>query len=166
MSIFDQLTQAIADYETLWAAFRASKQQAADITRAVAARIAADRAQVDERTATLTAQIQDPARPPVVRQLAQQELDRLQERTFEPAADEIAAFATAMETARDALRDATTVHVQLRDLFTAANKELSALRASTLGNSSCDGELVRRHLNSEQTAFDRLGHTGRPGGQS
>lgn len=166
MSIFEQLTQAIADYETLWAAFRASKQQAADITRAVAARIAADRAQVDERTATLTAQIQDPARPPVVRQLAQQELDRLQERTFEPAADETDTFDSAMGDARAALRDAVTVQGQLRDLFAAANKELSALRTSTLGNSSCDDELVRRHLDGEQRAFDLLGKIGRPGGQS
>lgn len=166
MSIFEQLTQAIADYETLWAAFRASKQQAADITRAVAARIAADRAQSDERTATLTTQSQDMARPEVVRKLAQQELDRLQERTFAPTSGETDTFDSAMGDARAALQDAVTVQGQLRDLFAAANKELSALRASTLGNSSCDSELARRHLDGEQRAFNLLGKTGRPGEQS
>lgn len=166
MSIFEQLTQAIADYETLWAAFRASKQQAADITRAVAARLAADRRQVDERTTVLISQSRDPARPSVVRQLARQELDRLQEQSFEPTADESATFAAAVEDAQAALRDIRTVRQQLRDLFGAASGELKALRASTLGNSSCDDELAGRHLDGEQRAFDLLGKTGRPGEQS
>lgn len=156
MSIFDQLTQAVADYDILWTAFRESAQRAADVTKATAARIAADRAQVDERTATLTAQSRDPARPPVVRQLAQQELSRLQGHTFEPSPTEIAAFDAAMRDARDALRD----------LFAEANKALSALRAGTLGDQSRDVELAERRLDGEIRSFGLLGKTGRTGGQS
>ena len=166
MSIFDQLTQAVADYDILWTAFRESAQRAADVTKATAARIAADRAQVDERTATLTAQRRDPARPPVVRQLAQQELSRLQGHTFEPSPTEIAAFDAAMRDARDALRDAQTVRGQLRDLFAEANKALSALRAGTLGDQSRDVELAERRLDGEIRSFGLLGKTGRTGGQS
>ena len=156
MSIFDQLTQAVADYDILWTAFRESAQRAADVTKATAARIAADRAQVDERTATLTAQSRDPARPPVVRQLAQQALSRLQGHTFEPSPTEIAAFDAAMRDARDALRD----------LFAEANKALSALRAGTLGDQSRDVELAERRLDGEIRSFGLLGKTGRTGGQS
>jgi len=83
MSIFIQVEQTVSDYNVLWTVFRSSAQAAADVTAAVAARIAADRAQADERAATLTAQSRDMTRPEVVRKLAQQELDRLQERTFD-----------------------------------------------------------------------------------
>lgn len=77
MSIFTQVEHAVSDYNMLWTAFRSSAQAAADVTASVAARIAEDRGRVDERTATLTAQSRDIARPEVVRKLAQQELDRL-----------------------------------------------------------------------------------------
>lgn len=166
MSIFIQVEQAVSDYNVLWAAFHESAQRAADVTTAVADRIAADRGQADERTATLTAQSRDPARPPVVRQLAQRELDRLQERTFEPTADEAAAFAAATEDAQAALRDFVSVKEKLRILFGEANQQLKTMRADTLGDGSRDDELARRHLASEQRAFDLLGKTGRSGGKS
>lgn len=117
MSIFIQVEQTVSDYNVLWTVFRSSAQAAADVTAAVAARIAADRAQADERAATLTAQSRDMTRPEVVRKLAQQELDRLQERTFEPTADEAAAFATATKDAQAALRDFVSVKEKLRILF-------------------------------------------------
>lgn len=166
MSIFIQVEQAVSDYNVLWAAFHESAQRAADVTTAVADRIAADRGQADERTATLTAQSRDPARPPVVRQLAQRELDRLQKRTFEPTADEAAAFAAATEDAQAALRDFVSVKEKLRILFGEANQQLKTMRSDTLGDSSRDDELARRHLASEQRAFDLLGKTGRSGGKS
>lgn len=165
MSIFIQVEQAVSDYNVLWTAFRSNAQAASDVTAAVAARIAADRAQVDERTATLTAQSRDMTRPEVVRKLAQQELDRLQERTFEPTADEVAAFNSAMADAQSALRDFVSVKEKLRTLFGEANQQLKTMRADTLGDGSRDDELARRHLASEQRAFDLLGKTGRPGGQ-
>lgn len=163
MSIFVKLSQAVSDCEICWAAFKSAEQQAAEITAAVASRIAADRRQADERTATLTAQSKDPARPEVVRKLAQEELFRLQGRTFEPTADEIAAFAAAMEDAEAALRDFIATRRTLRDFFEQAGVELKAMRSSTLGDGSRDDELARRHLASEQRAFDLLGKTGRPG---
>lgn len=166
MSIFEQLTQAIADYETLWAAFRESAQQAADITKATAARIAADRRQADERTATLTTQSRDPNRPEVVRQLAQKELERMQERAFAPTENETTAFDSAMQDAEAALRDFVATKRKLRDLFEQASGELKTMRANTLGDGSRDAELARRHLDGEQRAFDLLGKTGRPGRQS
>ncbi len=166
MSVFTQVEQTVSDYNILWEAFRESAQQAADVTAAVAARIAADRDQVDERTATLTAQSRDPARPPVVRQLAQQELDRLQEHIFEPTSDETAAFAAVMETAEAALRDFVATKRKLRDLFEQASGELKTMRANTLGDGSRDAELARRHLDGEQCSFELLGKTGRAGGQA
>lgn len=166
MSIFIQVEQAVSDYNVLWTVFRSSAQAAADVTAAVAARIAADRSQADERTATLTAQSRDMTRPEVVRKLAQQELDRLQDRIFEPTADEVAAFNSAMADAQAALRDFVSVKEKLRTLFGEANQRLKALRGDTLGNGALDDELARRHLDGEQKSFDRLGKTGRPGGQS
>lgn len=163
-TIFEQLTQAVEDHDTLWMAFRSSAQAAADITAATAARLADERAQVDARTATLTTQSRDPARPAVVRKLAAQEIDRLQERTFEPSVDETAAFAAAMQDAEAALRDFTATEIRLRDLFEQASGELKTMRAGTLGSGPKDPELARRHLDGEQKAFDRLGKTGRPGG--
>ena len=165
MSIFTQVEQTVSDCTALWAAFRESAQQAADITKATAARIAADRRQADVRIDTLVAQSRDPARPEVVRKLALQELSRLQERVFEPTADENTAFNSAMEDAQAALRDVRKVNGQLQDLFTEANKALSALRAGTLGNQSRDVDMSERHLAGEQRAFDLLGKTGRPGGR-
>ena len=103
---------------------------------------------------------------PLYRTIAQQELDRLQERTFEPTADETAAFATAMEDAQAALRDFVATKGKLQELFGKAGMELKSMRAGTLGDGARDDELVRRHLDSEQKAFDRLGKTGRPGGKS
>lgn len=166
MSIFIQVEQAVSDYNVLWTAFRSNAQAASDVTAAVAARIAADRAQVDERTTTLTAQSRDMARPEVVRKLAQQELDRLQESVFEPTADEVAAFNSAMADAQAALRDFVAVKGKLWTLFGEATQQLKTLRGDTLGNGALDNALARRHLDGEQRAFDLLGKTGRPGGQS
>lgn len=165
MSIFIQVEQAVSDYNVLWTVFRSSAQAAADVTAAVAARIAADRSQADERTATLTAQSRDMTRPEVVRKLAQQELDRLQERIFEPTADEVAAFNSAMADAQAALRDFVSVKEKLRALFGEANQQLKTLRGDTLGNGTLDDELARRRLASEQRAFDLLGKTGLSGGR-
>ena len=166
MSIFTQVEQAVSDYNVLWTAFRSSAQAASDVTAAVATRIAADRAQVDERTATLTAQSRDMTRPEVVRKLNVQELDRLQERTFEPTADEVTAFNSAMADAQAALRDFVAVKEKLRTLFGEADQQLKTMRAGTLGDGSRDDELARRHLGGEQKAFDHLGKTGRSGGMS
>lgn len=166
MSIFIQVEQAVSDYNVLWTVFRSSAQAAADVTAAVATRIAADRDQVDERTATLTAQSKDMNRPEVVRKLAVQELSRLQERTFAPTADETTAFDSAMQDAEAALRDFVSVKEKLRTLFGEANQQLKTLRGDTLGNGTLDDELARRHLDGEQRAFDLLGKTGRPGRQS
>lgn len=163
---FNQLTQAVADYDALWVAFLESERRAADVTGATIVRIAADRDQVDERTTALVAQSRDLARPEVVRRLALQELERLQSRTFEPTPDERAAFDAAMDDAKAALRDARTVRGQLRDLFTEADKVLSALRGGTLGDQHRDVELAGRHLDGEQRAFDHLGKTGQPVGQT
>lgn len=163
---FNQLTQAVADHDALWVAFLESERRAADVTGATIVRIAADRDQVDERTTALVAQSRDLARPEVVRRLALQELERLQSRTFEPTPDERAAFDAAMDDAKAALRDARTVHKQLRDLFVEADKALSALRAGTLGDQSRDVELAERRLDGEERSFSMLGKTSRPGGQS
>ncbi len=166
MSIFTQVEHAVSDYNMLWTAFRSSAQAAADVTASVAARIAEDRGRVDERTATLTAQSRDIARPEVVRKLAQQELDRLQEHIFEPTADEVAAFNSAIADAQAALRDFVSVKEKLRTLFGEANQQLKTLRAGTLGDGSRDDELARRRLDGEQKVFDRLEKTGWPGGKS
>lgn len=166
MSIFTQVEHAVSDYNMLWTAFRSSAQAAADVTASVAARIAEDRGRVDERTATLTAQSRDIARPEVVRKLAQQELDRLQEHIFEPTADEVAAFNSAIADAQAALRDFVSVKEKLRTLFGEANQQLKTLRAGTLGDGSRDDELARRCLDGEQKVFDRLEKTGWPGGKS
>lgn len=162
MRIFAQVEQTVADYDVLWVEVRSKQQQAADITSTVASRLAADRSHADERTATLTAQSKDPARPEIVRRLAQQELERLQERRFEPTEAEIAAFDTAVQDARDALRDARAVRQQLRELFAAADKELSALRGSTLGDQVRDIGLAERHIEGAQQAFDRFMQGSRP----
>lgn len=70
-----------------------------------------------------------------------------------------------MEDAQAALRDFISVKEKLRTLFGEANQQLKTMRADTLGDGSRDDELARRHLASEQRAFDLLGKTGRPGGQ-
>lgn len=165
-TIFEQLSQAVADHETCWDAFKAAEQQGKDITAAVVDRIASDRAQVDERTATLTAQSKDIARPEVVRRLAQQELERIKGVTFEPTADEKTAFNSAMVDAQTALRDFAAVKDQLRELFVEVNQELQTMRSNTLGNGSKDPDLARKWLAGVQQCFDHLGKTGRPGGQS
>ena len=145
--------------------FKSAKQEAADIVKAIAAWLAADRAVVDERTATLTAQSKDPDRPEVVRRLAQQELDRLQERTFEPTVDETAAFAAVMQDAEAALRDFVATKRKLQALFEQASGELKTMRANTLGDGIHDDELAWRHLAGEQCAFALLVKTDRTGGQ-
>lgn len=164
MSIFTQVEQTVSDYNVLWAAFRESAQQAADVTAAVAGRIAADRAATDERIATLTVQSRDPNRPEVVRQLAQKELERMQERAFVPTENETTAFDSAMQDAEAALRDFVATKRKLRDLFEQASGELKTMRANTLGDGSRDDELARRHIVGEQRTFGLLGETGRPGG--
>lgn len=166
MTIFEQLTQAVAGHDTCWAAFQSARQQGNDIINAVAARIAADRTAADERTAALVAQSRDPARPEVVQRLALQELERLQKRTFEPSADEVAAFSVAMDDAEAALRDFSATKVKLRELFEAANQQLKTLRGDTLGSGHMDPELARKWLDGEERSFALLGKTGRPGGTS
>jgi len=67
MSVFEELTQAVADYNTVWVAFRSSEQAARDVTAAIGERVKADRRQIAERRAVLEAQSRDPARPEIVR---------------------------------------------------------------------------------------------------
>lgn len=162
MSIFEQLTQTVADCDIIWGALREREREAEDVIKATASRIAADRAAADERAATLLRQSQDPDRPPIVRQLAAQELERSRGRVIEPTDGETEAFAAAMNGAREALRDARTVQSRLRDLFAAANDELCALRDKTLGRNGLDASLTERHLDSAQRDFDRLWPNGRP----
>ncbi len=156
MSIFEQLTQTVADYNTVWAAFRSSEQAARDVTSAVGERIKEDGRQIAERRTMLEAQSRDPARPEIIRKLALQELERTKSRTFTPTEDETAAFTAAMADAQTALRDAIALKVKLSDLFSEANVEIRTMRANTLGNQRFDIDLAQRHLDVGQQAFDRL----------
>ena len=92
MDVFDQVKQAVDDFNLYWKGFSATEQEVKDITAAVEERIRRDKAAHAERVETLTAQSEDPARPEILRKLARKELERIQGYTFGPSEDETAAF--------------------------------------------------------------------------
>lgn len=156
MDIFDKLTQAAEDYKTLWAAFRASEQEAKDVVSATTSHIEAEKISHAERVATLTAQSRDSARPEVIRRLAKQELSRLETHTFGPSDDEISAFNSAVRDAKAALEDFMLLESKLRDLFRESKGKLDDLRKNTLGNGSMDHKLATSWIEGTQKKFDLI----------
>ena len=80
MDIFDQVKQAVDDFDLYWDGFSTTEREAIGVINAVEERIRRDKAAYAERVETLTAQSLDPARPEILRKLAGKELDRLQDR--------------------------------------------------------------------------------------
>lgn len=154
MDVFDQVKQAVDDFNLYWKGFSATKQEVKDITAAVEERIRRDKAAHAERVETLTAQSLDPARPEILRKLTGKELERIQGRTFGPSEDETAAFNAAMNDAYTALQEVQKAETKLQGFFEAAKNELQAMKNRTYVN--CDPLLSRRALAGIREAFDRL----------
>lgn len=154
MDVFDQVKQAVDDFNLYWKGFSATEQEVKDITAAVEERIGRDKAAHAERVETLTAQSLDPARPEILRKLAGKELERIQGRTFGPSEDETAAFNSAMNDAYTALREVQKTETKLQGLFEAAKDELQAMKNGTYVNR--DPLLSRRALAGRREVFDRL----------
>lgn len=131
MDIFDQVKQAVDDFDLCWSGFDATEQEVKAVTAAVEEKIGADKAAHAERVETLTAQSQDLARPEILRKLAGKELERIQGRTFGPSEDETAAFDTAVNEAHDALREVQKTGTRLQELIEAAKNELKAIKNRT-----------------------------------
>lgn len=154
MDVFDQVKQAVDDFDLYWKGFSATEQEIEDITAAVEERIRRDKAAHAERVETLTAQSEDPARPAILRKLAEKELERIQGRTFGPSEDETAAFNAAMNDAYTALQEVQKTETKLQGLFEAAKNELQAMKNGTYINR--DPLLSKRALIGRRETFDRL----------
>ena len=154
MDVFDQVKQAVDDFNLYWDGFSTTEREVIDVINAVEERIGRDKAAHAERVETLTAQREDPARPEILRKLAGKELERIQGRTFGPSEDETAAFNAAMNDAYTALREVQKTETKLQGLFEAAKDELQAMKNGTYVNR--DPLLSKRALAGRQEAFDRL----------
>ena len=146
---------------TLSADFTATAQAVNDahaeqraILQAVRERIAADKRRAEERRMDLQGTVADGNRSATVRSLAQHELDALSAVSYEPTAEERAAFDGATRAGTQAVADLRTAQTVLRDALADARAELDRIRGETTGK--VDIDLMERWLINKQDEFDRL----------
>lgn len=146
---------------TLAADFTATAQAVSDahaeqqaILQAVRERIAADKRRAEDRRSELQSAVADGSRNATVRSLAQHELDALSAVSYEPTAEERAAFDGATRAGTQAVADLRTARTALRDALADARAELERIRSETTGKTDID--LMQRWLDGCQAEFDRL----------
>lgn len=146
---------------TLSADFTATAQAVNDahaeqraVLQAVRERIAADKRRAEERRMELQGTVTDGSRSATVRSLAQHELDALSAVSYEPTAEERAAFDGATRAGTQAVADLRTARSALKDALASARAELERIRAETTGKTDID--LMQRWLDGCQAEFDRL----------
>lgn len=146
---------------TLAADFTATAQAVNDahaeqraILQAVRERIAADKRRAEERRTELQGTVADSSRSATVRSLARHELDALAAVSYEPTAEERAAFDGATRAGTQAVADLRTARTALRDALADARAELERMRNETTGKTDID--LMQRWLDGCQAEFDRL----------
>lgn len=146
---------------TLAADFTATAQAVNDahaeqraILQAVRERIAADKRRAEERRTELQGTVADSSRSATVRSLAQHELDALSAVSYEPTAEERAAFDGATRARTQAVADLRTARSALKDALASARAELERIRAETTGKTDID--LLERWVINKQDEFDRL----------
>lgn len=141
---FTATAQAVSDAHT--------EQRA--ILQAVRERIAADKRRAEERKAELQGTVADGSRSATVRSLAQHELDALSTVSYDPTAEERAAFDDTTRAGAQAVADLRTTQTVLRDALAEARAELERIRGETTGK--VDIDLMQRWLDGCQAEFDRL----------
>lgn len=134
MDVFNQVKQAVDDFNLYWDGSSTTEREVIDVINAVEERIKKDKAAHAERVETLIVQSEDPARPEILRKLAGKELERIQGRTFGPSEDETAAFDVAMSEANAALREFGKTATKLLDdvsrmVYTYKNERETAQEA-------------------------------------
>lgn len=146
---------------TLAADFTATAQAVNDahaeqraILQAVRERIAADKRRAEERRTELQGTVADSSRSATVRSLAQHELDALSAVSYEPTAEERAAFDGATRAGTQAVADLRTARSALKDALASARAELERIRCETTGK--VDIDLMQRWLDGCQAEFDKL----------
>lgn len=122
------------DYATARLAFSTAERAAESIRDAVAERIKAEQKQTAARVAELESMIQDKSRPESARRVWEQELSRLQGRTFSATHDEAAAFDTEMSAAQESVDDMCRLQGEIRAAISDINEAIKELRAQTLGD--------------------------------
>ena len=108
----------------------------------------------EERRMELQGTVADGNRSATVRSLAQHELDALSAVSYEPTAEERAAFDGATRAGTQAVADLRTAQTVLRDALADARAELDRIRGETTGK--VDIDLMERWLINKQDEFDRL----------
>lgn len=122
------------DYATARLAFSTAERAAEAIRAAVAERIKAEQKQTAERVAELDCMVQDEGRPASARRVWDQELSKLQGRTFSATPNEAAAFDTEMAAAKEAVGDMYRLQGEIRTAISDINEAIKELRAQTLGD--------------------------------
>ena len=142
------------DYMAAKLAFSTAQRAAEAIQAAVTERIKADRTQTAERVDELKRMTADSSRPASARRIWQQELSRLQGRTFSATADECAAFDAELSAAQEAVEDMRRIQGEIRAAIGDINEAIKALRADTLGDPL--GGLREGHIDSARKGFEQF----------
>lgn len=142
------------DYVTAKLAFSAAQRGAEAIRAAVAERIEDDKKRTAERVSELETMIADTNRPASARRVWEQELSRLQGRTFSATPDEVAAFNTEIAAAQEAVEDMRRIQGEIRAAIGDVSAAISELRGQTLGDPL--GGLREVHIDSARKDFEQL----------
>lgn len=149
---FEHFLTLCDDYETTKQAFKTAEQGAKDISAAVAERIEGEKEQVADRLAELKKMVADTSRPASARRVWQQELSRLQARTF--AATEEEEFDSEIAAAEEAKGDLLRLQREIRDVSDSVKEAIAALRSKTYGDQQPG--LMGNWLEGTRKEFDRL----------
>ena len=142
------------DYETAKLAYSSAEQAAESIRAAVGERIEDDKKRTAGRVSELGTMIADTSRPASARRVWEQELSRLQGRTFSATPEETAAFDAELSAAWEAVEDMRRLQGEIRAAIGGISEAIRELKGKTLGNPATG--LWKNRLDGVRKNFEPL----------
>ncbi len=155
MNSFKKLIQAQQDCETLYNSLMQSHNILKEITAASIERINKEKEETQSRIYELSEQIDDSNRSAVVRNIAEAERMKLQNKIFFVTPEELAAFDREYDTAACALSDARKIVSDFLKYIKEVEAELATIKTER-GKRAEHIELAEKWLVSAKCEFDRL----------
>ena len=154
-NILKRLEETRDNYNYLWEVAFTSESNAKTITEAVKERINLEKKQISERIDFLTKQAADPLRSDPLRELAKQEITKLQSITFQPTEEETTAFEKETAKFEAALKDIRKATGELKDTMKQATATIENIH-SEMYSGRKDIELASHWLENVINDFNRL----------
>lgn len=154
-NILKRLEETRDNYNYLWEVAFTSESNAQTITETVKERINLEKKQISERIEFLIKQAADTSRSDPLRELAKQEITKLQSIKFSPTEEETTIFEKEIAKFDAALKDIRKATGELKDTMKQATAAIESIH-SEMYSGGKDIELTSRRLESAINNFNKL----------